>query len=84
MLSPGQRADVAMTPFTICKDALPKGLRLSSAGVLSGTPNKKLVAGSSSVTVQVTETVTILNGNNGKKKVKAKATVQATIPLTIS
>ena len=66
------------------KVALPKGLRLSSAGVLSGTPNKKLVAGSSSVTVQVTETVTILNGNNGKKKVKAKATVQATIPLTMN
>lgn len=63
---------------------LPKGLRLSSAGTLSGTPNKKLVAGSSSVTVQVTETVTILNGNNGKKKVEAKATVQATIPLTMN
>jgi hypothetical protein len=28
--------------------------------------------------------VTILNGNNGKKKVKAKATVQATIPLTMN
>jgi hypothetical protein len=65
------------------KVALPKGLRLSSAGVLSGTPNKKLVAGSSSVTVQVTETVTILNGN-GKKKVEAKATVQATVPLTMN
>jgi hypothetical protein len=66
------------------KVALPKGLRLSSAGVLSGTPSKKLVAGSSSVTVQVTEKVTILNGNNGKKKVKAKARVQATIPLIMN
>ncbi len=63
------------------KVTLPKGLKLSSAGVLSGTPNKKLAAGSSSVTVQVTETVTTLNG---KKKVKTKTTVQANIPLTIN
>jgi alpha-tubulin suppressor-like RCC1 family protein len=63
------------------KITLPQGLKLSSAGVLSGTPNKKLAAGPSSVTVQVTETVTTLNG---KKKVKTKTTVQATIPLTIS
>jgi FecR protein len=63
------------------KVSLPKGLKLSSAGLLSGTPNKKLAAGSSSVTVQVTETVTTLNG---KKKVKTKTTSQATIPLTIT
>jgi hypothetical protein len=49
--------------------------------VLSGTPNKKLAGGPSSVTVQVTETVTTLNG---KKKVKTPTTVQATIPLTIN
>jgi YVTN family beta-propeller protein len=60
---------------------LPKGLRLSSAGVLSGTPNKKLIPGTYSVVAQVTETVTTLNG---KKKVKTKTTVQATIPLTIT
>ena len=60
---------------------LPKGLKLSSAGVLSGTPNKHLAAGPSSVTVQATETVTTLNG---RKKVKTKTTVQATIPLTIT
>jgi hypothetical protein len=59
------------------KVTLPKGLRLSSAGVLSGTPNKKLAA-PTSVTVQVTEKVTTLNG---KKKVKTKVSVQATIPL---
>ncbi len=63
------------------KVTLPKGLRLNSAGVLSGTLNKKLAAGPSSATVQVTETVTTLNG---KKKVKTKTTVQATIPLTIT
>ena len=57
------------------------GLNLSSTGVLSGTPSTKLAAGPSSVTVQVTETVTTLNG---KKKVKTKTTVQATIPLTIT
>jgi hypothetical protein len=28
--------------------------------------------------------VTILNGNNGKKKVKTEATIQATIPLTLN
>ena len=63
------------------KVTLPKGLKLSSAGVLSGTPSTKLVAGPSSVTVQVTETVTTLNG---KKNVKTKTTVGATIPLTIN
>jgi hypothetical protein len=62
------------------KVTLPKGMKLSSAGVLTGTPNKNLAAGPSSVTVKVTETVTTLNG---KKKVKTNTTVQATIPLTI-
>ena len=59
------------------KVTLPKGLKLSNHGVLSGTPGAKL-GPPSSVTVQVTETVTTLNG---KKKVKTKATVQATIPF---
>jgi photosystem II stability/assembly factor-like uncharacterized protein len=63
------------------KVALPKGLKLSMAGVLSGKPSSSLAAGPSSVTVQVTETVTTLNG---RKKVKTPTTVQATIPLTIS
>ncbi len=57
------------------------GLKLSSAGVLSGTPSKKLLAGSYSVVVQATETVTNLNG---KTKVKTNTTVQATLPLTIT
>jgi hypothetical protein len=59
------------------KVTLPKGLKLSSTGVLSGTPSAKLAA-PSSVTVKVTETVTTLNG---KKKVKTPTTVQATIPF---
>jgi YVTN family beta-propeller protein len=64
------------------KVSLPKGLKLSKkTGVLSGTPSKKLTGGPSSVKVQVTETVTT---RNGKKKVKTKTTVQATIPLTIT
>ena len=79
-----QAADVGVSspPYSTTlkwkKVILPKGLKLSSAGVLSGTPNKKLVPGASSVTVQVTETVTTLNGT---KKVRGKIPVQATITL---
>jgi hypothetical protein len=77
--------EASTSPYTTTlkwkKVSLPKGLKLSSTGVLSGTPNAKLAAGPNSVTVQVTETVTTLNG---KKKVKTKTTVQATIPLTIT
>ena len=62
---------------------LPKGLKLSSTGVLSGTPNKKLNASSnSSIMVQVTETVTTVNSHD--KKVKTKTIANATIPLTIT
>jgi len=60
--------------------ALPKGLKLSSTGQLSGTPNSRFLAGPTSITVQVTETVTTLSG---KKKIKATTTLQANIPLTI-
>ncbi len=60
---------------------LPEGMTLSLSGVLSGTPNKHLAAGPSSITVRATETVITLNGT---KKVKTKTTVQATIPLTIT
>jgi hypothetical protein len=63
------------------KVSLPKGFKLSKAGVLSGTPSARLVSGTSSIKVSVTETVTTLDG---KHKVKTKTTVQATIPLTIS
>ena len=82
-----QAANIGMStsPYTTTlkwkKITLPKGLKLSSVGVLSGTPSAKLAAGPSSVTVQVTEDVTTLNGN---MKVKTKTTVQATIPLTIT
>lgn len=72
---------VSTSPYTTTlkwkKVTLPKGLKLSKAGVLSGTPNAKLAA-PTSVKVQVTETVITLNG---KKKVKTKTTVQATIPF---
>jgi YVTN family beta-propeller protein len=77
-------AGTSTSPYTTTlkwkKVTLPKGMTLSSAGVLSGTPSSKLVGGSSSITVQVTETVTTLNG---RRKVKTTTTVQATIPLTI-
>jgi hypothetical protein len=77
-------AGTSTSPYTTTlkwkKVTLPKGLTLSSAGVLSGTPSSKLVGGSSSITVQVTETVTTLNG---RRKVKTTTTASATIPLTI-
>jgi hypothetical protein len=60
---------------------LPKGMTLSSAGVLSGTPNAKLVARSYSVVAQATETVTTVTG---RTKVKTNTTVAATIPLIVS
>jgi hypothetical protein len=69
------------TTFKWTKVSLPKGMKLLSAGVLYGTPNKKLPAGASSVTIEVTETVTTLEG---KKHIKTKTTVEATIPLTIN
>jgi hypothetical protein len=76
---------VSANPYTTTlkwkKVTLPTGLKLSSAGVLSGKPSSKLPAGPSSVTVQVTETVTTFSGT---KKVKAKTTVNAVIPLTIT
>ncbi len=78
-----QDAGISVSPYVTTLKwthvTMLKGSKLSSVGVLSGTPNKKLIAGTISVTVQVTETVTNLNG---KKKVKTKTTVQATIPLT--
>ncbi len=77
----GTSASPHVTTLKWKKVSLPKGLKLSKTGELSGTPSNKLTAGTSSVKVQVTETVTTLNG---KKKVKTKTTVQATIPLTIT
>ncbi len=70
-----------VTTFKWKKVELPKGLKLSKDGILSGTPNKKLVPGSTSIVVQVTDTVTTLKG---KKKVKTESTAQATIPLLVS
>ena len=80
-----QEAGTSTSPYVTTlkwkKVSLPKGLKLSKTGVLSGRPSKKLVGGASSVKAQVTETVIT---RNGKKKVKTKTTVQATIPLTIT
>jgi len=76
----GISASPATTRLKWAKVTLPKGLRLSSAGVLSGTPSRKLTPGATSVTISVTESVTTLTG---AKRVKTKTTVQAEIPLTI-
>ena len=77
-------AGVSTAPYTTTlkwkKLFLPKGLKLSSAGVLSGTPNSKLTAGQTAIVVQATETVITLNGT---KKVKTKTPVQRTIPLSL-
>ena len=60
----------------------PKGLKLTSAGVLSGTPNVRLVVGTNQpVPVKVTETVIT---KNGRKKIKTKTTVSKTLTLHIS
>lgn len=76
---------VSVSPYVTTlkwkKVAGPTGLKVSKGGVLSGTPRKKLAAGTSSITVKVTERVTTLNG---KKKVRTKTTAEATIPLTIT
>jgi lysophospholipase L1-like esterase len=77
----GISASPFITTLKWAKVALPKGLRLSSTGVLSGTPNKRAAPGSTSVAVQVTEKVTTLNGS---KRAKTRTTVQATIPLTVN
>jgi lysophospholipase L1-like esterase len=77
----GISASPFVTTLTWAKVTLPKGLRLSSTGVLSGTPNRKLTPGAAPVTVRVTERVTTLNGT---KRVKTRVTVQATIPLTVN
>ena len=66
------------TPTT----ALPKGMKLSSTGVLSGTPSKKLLPGTYDVIVAVTETVSTVNAAG--HQVKTKTTVNATIPVTIN
>lgn len=77
----GISASPFITTLKWAKVTMPQGLRLSSTGVLSGTPNRRTAPGSTSVTVQVTEKVTTLNGS---KRVKTRTTVQATIPLTIN
>jgi YVTN family beta-propeller protein len=61
--------------------ALPRGIKLSSAGILSGTPNSHLSPGQYSVIVKVTEKVTTTFGKH-KKVISTTAT--ATIPITIN
>ena len=77
----GKSATGYTTTFQWSKVVLPTGLTLSSEGVLAGTPSTALHAGTSSLEVKVTETVTTLKG---KKKVETRTTVEGTIPLTIT
>ena len=60
------------TPYTWKKvGKLPKGLKLSKTGVLSGTLNKRLAEGNYSVTVKVTDSS------------RPKTTATATFTLTV-
>jgi hypothetical protein len=59
---------------------LPPGLKMSSAGVLSGTPSTNLIPGVLLVVAYATETVTTVSGRKVKTK---KTTTQGTIPITI-
>ena len=60
------------------KLSLPKGLKLTGAGVLSGTPNKKLVPNQNyTVSVQVTQTYKM-------GKVKMSQTASASLNLFIA
>jgi hypothetical protein len=59
---------------------LPPGLKMSSAGVLSGTPSTNLIPGMLTVVAYATETVTTVSGKKVKTK---KTTTQGTIPITI-
>ena len=61
--------------------AVPKGMTLSAAGILTGTPSVTLPPEYSLLRIQATETVTSVNGT---KKVIIKKTVEASIPLTIT
>jgi len=78
----GVSAGTHVTTLKWKKVSLPKGLKLSKTGVLSGTPSTKLTAGTSSVTVSVTEKVTTLNGSD--KKVVTKTPFDVAIPTFIS
>jgi hypothetical protein len=68
-------------PATAPATALPRGMTLSPAGVLSGTPGAHLAPGPTSVSVRVTEKV---NTVTGSRKVRTVTTVIASIPLTVN
>jgi hypothetical protein len=60
--------------------SLPKGLRLSSEGILSGRLESNLSPGTIKVNVQVTETVTTVSDH---KKTVASTTVSAAVPFEV-
>jgi len=62
--------------------ALPKGMKLTSSGVLWGTPSKTLLPGRYIVSVSCTETVITINARG--HQVKTKTTVNASIPININ
>jgi chitinase len=68
-------------PATSSGPALPQGMKLSAAGVLSGTPSSGLATGTYTVCVKATETVTTVVGG---KTTTSKTTAYGLIPLSIS
>ena len=78
---PGASTKPFRTTFGWKGISLPKGVALSAGGVLFGTPNTALVAGSTRVEVKVTETVTTIVS---KRKITSTKTVQASIPLEVA
>ena len=68
------------TPVAPATVSLPSGMRLSSTGVLSGTPSSRLAPGTYFVAVKVTETITT---KVGTVKTKSKLSATANIPITI-
>jgi hypothetical protein len=72
------------TPYTTTvkwlATELPKGLRLSRAGVLSGTPSTTLLPGTYQVRLTVTETVTT---RTGPRAVKTPTTIEAVLSVSI-
>ena len=60
---------------------LPKGMKLSSLGILSGTPSSKYLPGTYAVNVQVTQTVIT---KMGRTRSTSTWTIQASLPLVIN
>jgi hypothetical protein len=78
----GVSAGSYVTKLRWKKVSVPKGLKLSQSGVLSGKPSKKLLAGPTSVVVLVSEKVKTVNVD--EQLVVTVTNVQVAIPTFIN